>query len=125
MDLDSYRGLLEQVEDVKVEIQTHFQHRFEEPNARRPELEGVYFMQLSLPEKCKIEERFTFKELKDALWNCDGEKIPCPYGYNMGFYKKCWKVIKGELFDCINKFYTKVILPKAIVASFLSLIPKI
>lgn len=42
----------------------------------------------------------------------------------MGFCKKCWEVVKDDLFDCVTEFYWNAILPKMVIASFIALIPK-
>ncbi|CAJ2644735.1 unnamed protein product [Trifolium pratense] len=67
---------------------------------------------------------FSSEEVKEAIWSSDGNKCPGPDGFNFTFLKACWDIIKGDIIDFLHEFYNSAILPKAITASFLSLIPK-
>lgn len=64
------------------------------------------------------------EEIKEVVWNFEVEKSLGPNDFNMGFYKKCWEVIKDDLLDYVMKFYLNAILPKVVNASSISLIPK-
>ncbi|MCH96062.1 RNA-directed DNA polymerase (Reverse transcriptase), partial [Trifolium medium] len=47
-----------------------------------------------------------------------------PDGFNFNFLKACWEIIKGDVKGFLHEFHNNAILPKAITASFLALIPK-
>lgn len=68
---------------------------------------------LSSGEIDLLEELFSFKEIKEAIWMSDSEKILGPDGFNMRFFKVCWNSIKEDLLCFINGLYSKTKLPKA------------
>ncbi|XP_058775361.1 uncharacterized protein LOC131649626 [Vicia villosa] len=43
----------------------------------------------------------------------------------MGFYKTCWPFLKKEILNFVKEFHAFSVLPKAVTASFLALIPKV
>jgi len=51
-------------------------------------------------------------------------KSPGPDGYNFGFLKTCWETLREDILNFLHEFHGNAILPKAITASFLALIPK-
>lgn len=72
-----------------------------------------------------LESPFGMKELKDVIWDCIGGKIYGPDGFNLGFYKACWNIVKMELFEVVKGFFWFSHVPKAITTLFLALISKI
>ncbi|KAI5445364.1 hypothetical protein KIW84_013555 [Lathyrus oleraceus] len=101
-----------------------FSPKFLELMVQSPKLHGVAFNRLSKADNNMLEEPFTMEELKDVIWNSNGEKSMRPHGFNMGFYKKCWEIVKDALFGCVSEFYLNSILPKSITTSFITLLPK-
>ncbi|GAU27711.1 hypothetical protein TSUD_126570 [Trifolium subterraneum] len=67
---------------------------------------------------------FSVDEVRDVIWSCDGNKCPGPDGYNFNFLKNCWTIVKKDVIEFLNEFHRTAILPKAITASFLTLVPK-
>lgn len=101
-----------------------FSPKFLELVVQIPKLHGVAFNRLSKVDNNMLEEPFAMEELKDVIWNSNGEKSMRPRGFNMGFYKKCWEIVKDDLFGCVSEFYLNSILPKSITTSFITLLPK-
>lgn len=64
------------------------------------------------------------EEVKDVIWECDGNKSPGPDGFNLKFIKECWDIVSPEIMKFFDEFYRLGRFPKAISASFLALIPK-
>jgi len=124
VSINTSRGRVEQVEELKKEVKNHFEERFQETNFNRPVLDGVEFKQLSEEEKMELEEPFSEEEVKEAIWSCDRNKSPGPDGYNFGFLKACWETLREDTLNFLHEFHGNAILPKAITASFLALIPK-
>ena len=54
-----------------------------------------------------------------------GDKSPGSDGFNTGLFKMCWNTIKEDFVAFLNEFCSSSILPKAIIASFLTLILKV
>ncbi|GAU25113.1 hypothetical protein TSUD_274020 [Trifolium subterraneum] len=67
---------------------------------------------------------FSVDEVREVIWSCDGNKCPGPDGYNFNFLKSCWEIIKCDIMEFMAEFHKNAVLPKAITASFLALIPK-
>ncbi|XP_058732688.1 uncharacterized protein LOC131604250 [Vicia villosa] len=71
-----------------------------------------------------LEAEFSRDEIKAAVWESDGEKCPGPNGFNLGFIEKCWNFMQEDIYKLVMDFHKSASLPKAITASFISLIPK-
>lgn len=64
------------------------------------------------------------KDLKEVIWNSNGDKSPGLGGFGFKFYKAYWGYIKEDLFDCASEIFNNGHMPEAIASSFLDLIPK-
>ncbi|KAI5434653.1 hypothetical protein KIW84_021469 [Lathyrus oleraceus] len=117
-------GRLEKVQEVKAKIKNHFELRFSESNHLRSMLEGVGFRQLSLEDKAFLEAPFALEEVKEVIWSGDKDKSSGLDDFNLGFFKVCWNFLKEYIARFANEFHDCGIVPKAITASFLSLVPK-
>ncbi|XP_057775476.1 uncharacterized protein LOC130994451 [Salvia miltiorrhiza] len=116
---------LEEPEEVKQEIRTHFQNQFKEREMIRPHIpEDFVSMKISNDMKTKLEQQFTEEEVKAAVWNCDGRKSPGPDGFNFLFFKTCWEIIKEDLIEVMKEFHSHGKLVKGSNPSFIVLIPK-
>jgi hypothetical protein len=110
------------VDEVKEVVKNHFELNFAERSTNRPVLNGLVFYQLSQDDNVLLTGRFTEEEVREAIWNCDGNKSPGPDGFN--FLKACWDIVKGDFLNFINEFHSNAFLPKGFTATFLALIPK-
>ncbi|XP_058774430.1 uncharacterized protein LOC131648711 [Vicia villosa] len=79
---------------------------------------------LSMQESRSLEEPFTVDEIKQAVFEGDGDKSPGPDGFNLEFMKKCWDIVGDLIVLFIQEFHKGGKLPKVVTASFLALIPK-
>lgn len=86
-----------------------------EPLFQRPTLRG---RRLIAP--FTVEE----EEVKEEVWGCDGNKSSGPDGFNFNFIKNSWEVVKDDILGFFEEFHVNVVMPKAITASFLPLMPK-
>src|ERR1043165_1305244 len=91
----------------------------------RPNLNGILFNQISYEDVIALERPFSEEEVREVIWNCVGEKIPGPNGFNLGFFKFYWTVLRIDILDFVNEFHEFTTLPKAVMASFIALIPKV
>ncbi|CAK8562605.1 unnamed protein product [Lathyrus sativus] len=122
--LNTDRGRIEEVYDVKEEFKNHFKRRFSEINHNRLTLDGVSFNQLSVEDNTILEQPFSLEEIKTVVWNGDKDKSPGPGGFSMGFFKVCWEFLKDHLFRFAKEFHECGRVPKAITTSFLVLVLK-
>jgi hypothetical protein len=67
---------------------------------------------------------FEEEEVRDIIWSCDGNKSPGPDGFNLNFFKACWTIVKSDVMAFLLEFHANSVLPKAVTASFLTLVPK-
>ncbi|GAU31750.1 hypothetical protein TSUD_146380 [Trifolium subterraneum] len=61
---------------------------------------------------------------RETVSSCDGNKSPGPDGFNLNFWKACWSFVKEDVLAFFNEFHSNAHCPKALTASFLTLIPK-
>ena len=52
------------------------------------------------------------------------DKVPGPDGYNGMFIKKCWHIIKHDIYELCNDFFNGTVSLQAINSSFITLVPK-
>jgi len=55
----------------------------------------------------------------------DGNKSLGPDGFNLAFFKRFWYLLKDEVIMFFDQFHTNEIIPKSLLAYFVTLIPKI
>lgn len=44
-----------------------------------------------------LEEPFSWEEIKDIVWDSEGDRSPGPKGFNIDFIKKCWEIVGDEV----------------------------
>ncbi|XP_045797434.1 uncharacterized protein LOC123891587 [Trifolium pratense] len=112
------------VDDIKLFVKSFFETNFDEYWVDRPSLDGLDFDTISDVDNLVLLEPFILEEVREVIWSCDGNKCPSPDGYNFNILKICWEIIKGDIMECLHEFHHTAFLPKAVTASFLTLIPK-
>ncbi|GAU32181.1 hypothetical protein TSUD_68520 [Trifolium subterraneum] len=83
------------VDDMKGFVKNCFENNFKENWVNRPNLNDIAFQSLSEEDNISLMAPFSIDEVREVIWSSDGNKCPGPD-----------------------------VLPKAITASFLALIPK-
>ncbi|GJY39305.1 hypothetical protein Tco_0425669 [Tanacetum coccineum] len=71
-----------------------------------------------------LERLVTHEEIKEAVWDCGSSKAPSPDGFSFAFVKKYWDIIKKDLHDFINSFFTSCDMPYGANSSFFTSILK-
>lgn len=67
--INSDRGVLDSVAEVKEEVFNHFASKFKETNSNRPTIEGEFGSRLSQYCRCSLEASFLDEENKaGGLW---------------------------------------------------------
>ncbi|XP_058725579.1 uncharacterized protein LOC131596860 [Vicia villosa] len=115
---------LEEVSDIKEAVFNHFNGFFMEPELNRPVCSFPNLNSLSMSESLELESPFSLEELKEALWECDGNKSPSPDGFSIDFFKTFWLILKEDLLKFCSDFYSRGKLVKSISSAFIALIPK-
>lgn len=116
MALRDNNSLIMDVVGITDLVFNHFKDKFKYPSLSCPGLEGVEFNTLSSMESKDIEHPFSLQDIKEAIWNSTDDKIPGSDGFSMSFDKVTRYIICNDLHDCINEFFTKAHLHKALAA---------
>ncbi|XP_058741401.1 uncharacterized protein LOC131613777 [Vicia villosa] len=64
---------LEGMEEIKLEVKSFSEAKFQEQVIQRPVLDEVEFKILNIEDRDRLEANFTIEEIKDVIWNCDGK----------------------------------------------------
>jgi len=68
---------------------------------------------------------FSEEEVRATIWGCDSSKSPGPDGFNFGFIKSCWDILKKDVMSTVKDFAGFGCWPRGSNALFLRLIPKV
>lgn len=91
----------------------------------RPKLDGVSFKELGEEDNALLVPKLKEKEIKEAIWNSNGDKCPGSDGLNFNFINKhFWKILKGDFINLMNEFHTNGVLLRGGRASFITHMPK-
>ncbi|MFS7999333.1 putative RNA-directed DNA polymerase [Helianthus anomalus] len=110
---------------IKEVLYEFFHHQFSEPMPIRPELLCSNIATISDHEVTLLENPFSVEEIKEAVWECEGERAPGPDGFNFKFIKRCWVGLRDDMVRLFNKFYEEGSINKSCTSSFIALIPKV
>jgi len=105
--------------EVKRKVKDFFEARFLEGENIQVKLDNIPFKRIS------ISKAFSKEEIKEAIWDCEGSKIPGPGGYNFEFIKFSKDIIKSDFVRAIQNFENPKFWPKGVNASFIAFIPKV
>ncbi|GKV05111.1 hypothetical protein SLEP1_g17152 [Rubroshorea leprosula] len=115
---------LKQVDEIKQGIMQYFKNLFTDEGWLRLTLQGINIRTISAADRSMLTQPFTEEEVKAAVWNCDSTKAPAPDGFNFGFLKTEWEVIKEDVMEFLMDFNKNGRLVRGSNASFIVLIPK-
>ena len=88
-------------------------------------MDGVQFRSIREKDKALLDKKFDLEEIREAVWECEGNKSPGPDGFNFTFIKKNWDLLKGDVWRVLNEFHENGRLSKGVNSSFIALIPKV
>ncbi|VFQ96158.1 unnamed protein product [Cuscuta campestris] len=63
-------------------------------------------------------------EVKQAVWELDGNSASGPDGFNGNFFKATWETIRQDVLTASQEFFMGQPIPRAYGSTFLTLIPK-
>jgi len=112
--------------EVRRKVVNYFTEHFAEDRWDMPKLEGVDFRRLTDCDNGLLVAPFSLVEIEAVVRDSDGSKSPRPDGFNFAFIKDFWYLLKGEVRIMFDQFYVnEVLLPKSMLAFFVTLIPKV
>lgn len=97
---------------MKLKVKELFEKKFERDQFEAPKLDGVPFKELSDVDNGLLTTRFGIEEIKEAVWDCDGDKSPGPDGFNFKFIKSFWHLLQLEVKNVLDDFHLNGALPK-------------
>ncbi|XP_058759850.1 uncharacterized protein LOC131633146 [Vicia villosa] len=111
--LESSQGRLEEPHDIKDHVFNHFKSFFKEEVEIRPEFRGIRLKSLSNEDSLELEKLFTEEEVKEAIWACDGNKIPGADGFTLEFSRvgSIYKILAKLLTARIKRVVSKLVSP--------------
>lgn len=75
-------------------------------------------------EKAIWLERDFEEEVRAAVFELRGDKVPGPNGFPIAFFQRFWDITKADIMDFFKEFHHRGKLSKNIGSSFIALIPK-
>ena len=72
-----------------------------------------------------LDAPFKPDEIKQAVWDCGSDKSPGPDGFSFKFFKRYWDIIKEDVLNLVQSFYSRKVIPRGCNPSFIALIPKV
>ncbi|XP_048494804.1 uncharacterized protein LOC125494938 [Beta vulgaris subsp. vulgaris] len=112
-------------ESIKKEAVSFFKELFKEEPFPRPTFSGLDFPKLSVVQAENLVAPFSLEEIDSAVTACNSKKAPGPDGYNFGFIKAAWNIIKTDVYLLVQEFWQTGKLPKGSNMAFITLIAKI
>lgn len=67
----------------------------------------------------------SMEEVKDAIFVIPIDSSPGPDGFGAGFLRSCWDIVKVDVMDAVNDFFSGKSFPRFYSVSSLVLIPKV
>lgn len=72
-----------------------------------------------------LEAPFSNTEVDEVIKNLPNNKSPGPDGFNNEFYKKCWDIIKSDIYNLCRAFHENGVCLRSINSSHITLVPKV
>ncbi|GKV28181.1 hypothetical protein SLEP1_g37265 [Rubroshorea leprosula] len=95
---------IEESSVVKQEVREYFNKIFQEEQWDRPKLGGLQFKQLNEEDSVWLEREVSAEEVKQAVWDCRGDKSPGLDGFSFHIIKSIWNVIEKDIVDFVQEF---------------------
>jgi len=117
-------NIVQDPERIQGEIVEFYQKLYSENVQWEPSNNFLNCPRLTGEEIEDLERNFDEEEVLRSLKQCAVDKAPGPDGFTMGFYIKCWEVVKGDIMKTFQHFYDQGRFERSFNATFIALIPK-
>ncbi|KAJ7951083.1 Cysteine-rich receptor-like protein kinase [Quillaja saponaria] len=88
------------------------------------QLKNISLWKLSQDQAESLEVALSEKEVREAVYDCKGNKAPGPGGFNFNFIKAKWQLLKKEFLEFLEDFQKSCTFSRSVNASFLTLVRK-
>ncbi|KAE8671815.1 kinase-related family protein [Hibiscus syriacus] len=109
---------------IKAKVKDHFFKIYNDRSTLEVEDIGLVFPRISFEQNMLLEKEFSEEEVWETLKSCDSNKAPGPDGLNLGFFKRFWSVLKGNIMQFFHRFFVGKEWEHGINHTFITLIPK-
>ncbi|XP_057418699.1 uncharacterized protein LOC130712900 [Lotus japonicus] len=109
---------------VKEHVHDFFKCRFEKDTWMAPRMDGVPFSQQSSADNDFLTARFDMEEIREVVWDCEGDKSLSPDGFNFKFIKSFWYLLQQDVKILMDDFHANGVWPRGCNASFLAVVSK-
>ncbi|XP_076912816.1 uncharacterized protein LOC143571213 [Bidens hawaiensis] len=110
---------------VKNEVFCFFRDRFKEDRTDIPNLVCHKIKKLTEVDSLLLIAEFSKEEVKEAVFDCNGDRAPGPDGFNLRFFQRFWGLFEADFMEIMVNFHHGGKINKGCNASFIALIPKI
>ncbi|GJW01987.1 putative RNA-directed DNA polymerase [Tanacetum coccineum] len=100
-------------------------NKFSNTCSNRPSFNSSLFKRLSDLAISLLDSPFSCEEIKEAVWNCGGDKSSGPDGFTFKFIKHYWDSIRKDFIDMVKNCEIDAFIPRGCNSSFIALVPKI
>jgi hypothetical protein len=126
--LEQENVLIEGQANLKAYITKFYKDLFGEPEVNSFTLDEFRIEDIDQVTSAKnnfLTTPFTEKEVRDAIFYMEHNKVPGPNGFPAEFYQKFWDVIKGDLLQMFHELHTGTLLLFSLNFGVITLIPKV
>lgn len=114
------------IKDIGKIFEQQFRALFGQKRTFRFKVDLCNFLKDKVPVDLSLLERpFTREGVKRAVFDLGSDKAPGPDGFPMLFFKTYWEIVKGEIFQLCEDFYSGKTNLERINWACIALIPKV
>jgi hypothetical protein len=88
-------------------------------------VESAINLKLSSTQQHVLAQDITREEIKHAMFSLKNNKAPDPDGFNAGFFKRIWHIVREDVINAFSSFFQTHRILKEMNATSISLIPKV
>lgn len=115
--------IMERAEDVVKELTDFYENLYREYSSWQCSFEGLEWNPIQEDRVVWLERPIEENEVREAIFSCDINKSPGPNGFSMGFYQRCWEIVKGDLIKVLNEFHRNGVVNRNTNHTFIFLVP--
>ena len=113
-------------QEIRKLIFDHFSSHFNSSfNDLHITMSGCIFKSLSSASRKFLEYNVTKEEVWSTVLDCGSSKASGPNGFNMGFIKNKWDLLKDDILNFVYDFWETSTMARCVKASFIALILKV
>ena len=104
--IENVRGeILQSEKEIEEDIVGFFEKLYNEERRESVGIEGLEWACIRDESGERLEKPFEEEEVKNALFQCDGDKAPGPDGFTMKALQDGWETIKKDIMGVFREFY--------------------